>query len=155
METRDLVRGAGASSSPPSATTPRWPWSTRSRSSRRSPRPTRGCWPPRRGTPWPRRPACRSPRASRRGPPRWRGTPRHTARADAAVPSREQKLGPPLSWQTTIPRAEKLRGMRRRSRRGAGMAYRRRCSGEASGDVGDREEKTCLGFGFGLVGGDD
>ena len=34
-----------------------------------------------------------------------------------------------------------------------GMAYPRRCSGEASGDVGDREEKTCLGFGFGLVGG--
>jgi len=60
VETRDLVRGAGASSSPPSATTPRWPWSTHSRSSRRSPRspssprPTRGCWPPRRGTPWPR-----------------------------------------------------------------------------------------------------
>jgi len=36
---------------------------------------------------------------------------------------------------------------------GMGMAYPRRCSGEASGDVGDREEKTCLGFGFGLVGG--
>jgi hypothetical protein len=43
---------------------------------------------------------------------------------------------------------------RRRSRQGAGMAYRRRCSGEASGDVGDREEKSSLGIGFGLVGGD-